>query len=77
MKRRKTSKESAHAEEPSHTVDDSRVHQNQEFDTSNNDEQLDDEAALKFDWFKKPERPLTLDPDWNKSKHIDFRSPQT
>ncbi|GJW14191.1 hypothetical protein Tco_0018324 [Tanacetum coccineum] len=43
----KSSCEYAHAEEPSHTVDVSGVQQNQEFDTSNNDEQPDDEAAFK------------------------------
>nr|GEU84132.1 AT hook motif-containing protein, putative, expressed [Tanacetum cinerariifolium] len=36
---------SSQAEEPSHTVDDSKVRQNQEFDTRNNDEQPADEAA--------------------------------
>ncbi|GJZ90944.1 hypothetical protein Tco_0662871 [Tanacetum coccineum] len=76
-KRRKSSKDSAHAEEPSHTVGDSGVQQNQEFNTGNNDEQPDVEAASKVDWFKKPERPLTLDPDWNKRQHVDFRPPQT
>ncbi|GKC63878.1 hypothetical protein Tco_1096476, partial [Tanacetum coccineum] len=58
MKRRKSSKEdelqkypskSAHAEEPSHTVDDFGVQKNQEFDTGNNDEQPEDEAAPKND----------------------------
>ncbi|GKF57921.1 hypothetical protein Tco_0171458 [Tanacetum coccineum] len=53
-------------EEPSHTVDDSGVQKNQEFDTGNNDEQPDNEAASKNDWFKKPKRPPTPDPDWNK-----------
>ncbi|GJV23807.1 hypothetical protein Tco_1376502 [Tanacetum coccineum] len=57
---------SAHVEEPSHTVDESRVQKNQEFDTGNNDEKPKDGAAPKNDWFKKPKRPLTLDPDWNK-----------
>ncbi|GKE34676.1 hypothetical protein Tco_1453998, partial [Tanacetum coccineum] len=42
-----------------------------------NDEQPEDEAAPKNDRFKKPERPLTHDPDWNKSQHVDFRPPQT
>nr|GEV68458.1 hypothetical protein [Tanacetum cinerariifolium] len=37
-----------------------------EFDTVNNDEQPDKEAASKVDWFKKPEQPPTHDPDWNK-----------
>ncbi|GJX89137.1 hypothetical protein Tco_0341151, partial [Tanacetum coccineum] len=62
----KSSGKSAHAEEPSHTVDDSRVQKNQEFDMGNNDEQPDDKAAPKNDWFKKLERPSTPDPDWNK-----------
>ncbi|GJX49462.1 hypothetical protein Tco_0276307 [Tanacetum coccineum] len=35
------------------------------------------EAASKFDWFKKPKRPPTPDPDWNAKKSIDFRIPQT
>ncbi|GKC21083.1 hypothetical protein Tco_1023233 [Tanacetum coccineum] len=73
----KSSGKSAHAEEPSHTVDDSGVRQNQEFNTGNNDEQLDDEPAPKGDWFKKPERPLTPDPNWNKRQHDDFRPPHT
>ncbi|GJY81097.1 retrovirus-related pol polyprotein from transposon TNT 1-94 [Tanacetum coccineum] len=73
----KSSGKSTHVKEPSHTVDDSGVQRNQEFDTGNNDEQPDDEAASKNDGFKKPERPLTLDPDWNKRQHVDFRPPQT
>ncbi|GKE71483.1 hypothetical protein Tco_1529555, partial [Tanacetum coccineum] len=36
-----------------------------------------DEAAPKNDWFKKPKRPLTPDPDWNKRQHVDFRPPET
>ncbi|GJV20187.1 hypothetical protein Tco_1369207 [Tanacetum coccineum] len=62
----KSSGKSAHAEEPSHIFDDSRVRHNQEFVMSNNDEQPDDEVAPKGDWYKKPERPPTLDPDWDK-----------
>ncbi|GKE05163.1 hypothetical protein Tco_1397181 [Tanacetum coccineum] len=68
---------SANVEEPSHTVGDSGVQQNQEFDTGNNDEQPDNKAASKVDWFKKPERPPTPDPDWNKRQHVDFKPPQT
>nr|GFA83758.1 hypothetical protein [Tanacetum cinerariifolium] len=64
-------------EEPSYTVDDSRVKLNQEFDTSNNDEQPADKEVSKADWFNKPERPLTPNPDWNKRQHVDFRPPQT
>ncbi|GJV15181.1 hypothetical protein Tco_1360504 [Tanacetum coccineum] len=58
-------------EEPSHTVDDSREQQNQEFDTGNNDEQPANKEVSKADWFKKLERPPTLDPDWNKRQHVD------
>ncbi|GJZ44415.1 hypothetical protein Tco_0591670 [Tanacetum coccineum] len=72
----KSSGKSAYAEEPSHTVDDSKVKQNQEFNTGNNDEQPDDEAAPEFDWYKKTEQPSTPDPDWNKRQHVDFRLPQ-
>nr|GEU77072.1 hypothetical protein [Tanacetum cinerariifolium] len=62
----KSSGKPAHVEDPSHIVGDSRVQQNQEFDMGNNDEKLDDEAASKVDWFKKPEKPPTPNPDWNK-----------
>ncbi|GKB87376.1 hypothetical protein Tco_0959648 [Tanacetum coccineum] len=72
----KSSGKSAHAE-PSHTVDDSGVQKNQEFDTGNNDEQPDDEAVSKNDWFKKLERPPTPDPDWNKRQQVNFRLAQT
>ncbi|GKC16491.1 hypothetical protein Tco_1013273, partial [Tanacetum coccineum] len=33
--------------------------------------------GTKDDWFKKPERPSTPDSDWNATKTIDFRPPQT
>ncbi|GKE35314.1 hypothetical protein Tco_1454636 [Tanacetum coccineum] len=69
----KSSGKSAHAEEPSHTIDDSGVQQNQEFDTGYNNEQ----PASKSDWFKKLERPLTPYPDWDKRQHVDFQPPQT
>ncbi|GJV17773.1 hypothetical protein Tco_1363096 [Tanacetum coccineum] len=41
------------------------------------DDQPNVKATSKHDWFKKPERPLTLDSDWNVRKSIDFRPPQT
>ncbi|GJU52066.1 hypothetical protein Tco_1221621 [Tanacetum coccineum] len=47
---------STHAEEPSHTVDDSGVHQNQEFDIGHTNDQPDIEAAPKHDYFKKPDQ---------------------
>ncbi|GJY12058.1 hypothetical protein Tco_0381367 [Tanacetum coccineum] len=43
----------------------------------NNDEQPNDEAISKSEWYKKPEQPLTPDPDWNKRQHVDFRPSQT
>ncbi|GKG50421.1 hypothetical protein Tco_0521521, partial [Tanacetum coccineum] len=59
----KPSGKSAYADEPSHTVDDSGEQQNQEFDTGYNDEQSANKEASMSDWFKKPERPPTPDPD--------------
>ncbi|GJS52236.1 hypothetical protein Tco_0625598 [Tanacetum coccineum] len=50
---------------------------NIKFDTGHTEEQPDDEAATKVDWFKKPKRPPTPDRDWNKRKQINFRPPQT
>ncbi|GJW73330.1 hypothetical protein Tco_0132700, partial [Tanacetum coccineum] len=47
----------AHAEEPSHTVEDSGMQQDQEFITGDNDEQFADKEVTKANWFKKPERP--------------------
>ncbi|GKF55781.1 hypothetical protein Tco_0166121, partial [Tanacetum coccineum] len=35
------------------------------FVMGDNNEQPVDKEVTKADWFKKPERPLTLDPDWN------------
>ncbi|GKA72012.1 hypothetical protein Tco_0778228 [Tanacetum coccineum] len=35
------------------------------------------EVALKDDWFRKPKRPPTPDSDWNTTKIIDFKPPQT
>ncbi|GJT88876.1 hypothetical protein Tco_1070593 [Tanacetum coccineum] len=43
----------------------------------NNDEQPDDEAASKVNWFKKPVQPPTPDPDWNKRQHVDLRPSET
>nr|GEV13475.1 hypothetical protein [Tanacetum cinerariifolium] len=76
IKRRKTSKDAESSRNPK-SKESKSPSSYKEFDAGNNDEQSDDEAASKFVWFKKPERPLTLDPDWNKSKSVDFRPPQT
>ncbi|GJS16710.1 hypothetical protein Tco_0411182 [Tanacetum coccineum] len=50
---------------------------NQGEDMGNTDDQPNVEAASKDDWFKKLERPPTPDSDWNTTKTIDFRPPQT
>ncbi|GJS22289.1 hypothetical protein Tco_0450921 [Tanacetum coccineum] len=81
-KRRKSSKEAksskdSMSKEKNHTIDDSGVQHDQEFNTGNNDEQPADKEVTKDDWFKKPERPSTPDSDWNKRQHVDSRPPQT
>nr|GEV25256.1 retrovirus-related Pol polyprotein from transposon TNT 1-94 [Tanacetum cinerariifolium] len=63
--------------EPSHTVEDSSKQQDQEFIMGDNDEQPADKEVTKSDWFKKPERPSTLDLDWTKRRQIHFRPPQS
>nr|GEY06911.1 hypothetical protein [Tanacetum cinerariifolium] len=63
---------SSHVEEPSRTSEDLCMQQDQKFVTRDNDEQPTDMEVTKPDWFKKPERPLTLDPDWSKRQHVDF-----
>ncbi|GJW35283.1 hypothetical protein Tco_0058203 [Tanacetum coccineum] len=40
------------------------------------DDQLDNEAAPKHDWFQTHDKPPTPDRAWNKSKSIDSRPPQ-
>ncbi|GKF89578.1 hypothetical protein Tco_0263541 [Tanacetum coccineum] len=62
----KSSGKYAHAEEPSHTVEDLGMKQDQEFITRDNDEQPGDKEVTKAYWFKKPERPPTPDSDWSK-----------
>ncbi|GJU83008.1 hypothetical protein Tco_1285373 [Tanacetum coccineum] len=68
---------SAQAEEPVFETADMEMPLNQGEDMGNTDDQPNVEAASKDDWFKKPERPPTPDLDWNTTKTIDFRPPQT
>ncbi|GKA82984.1 hypothetical protein Tco_0789732 [Tanacetum coccineum] len=70
----KSSGKSAHAEEPSHTVDDFGVHKNQVFDTGNNDEQPDDEAASKNDCVTAPAKKPPTSFDELMDTPIDFSS---
>ncbi|GJS54101.1 hypothetical protein Tco_0627463 [Tanacetum coccineum] len=67
----------AHAEEPSHTIKDLGMQQDQEFVMRDNDEQPADKEVTKADWFKKPEGPPTPNPDWSKRQQVEFRPPQT
>ncbi|GJZ72133.1 putative ribonuclease H-like domain-containing protein [Tanacetum coccineum] len=73
----KSSSKSAQAEESVFEVADTEVPQNQGSDLGHTNDQPNVEAALKHDWFKKPERPPTLDHDWNARIYVDFRPPQT
>ncbi|GKD12941.1 hypothetical protein Tco_1197348, partial [Tanacetum coccineum] len=59
----KLSGKSAHTKEPNINVDDLGTQQDQEFVMGNTDVQPDDEAANKDNWFEKPNRPPTPDPD--------------
>ncbi|GJR05526.1 hypothetical protein Tco_0528510 [Tanacetum coccineum] len=68
---------SAEAEETVFEAGDTQGPQNQGQDIGNTDDQPNVKAAPKHDWFKKPERPLTLNSDWNVRKIVDFRPPQT
>ncbi|GJS98407.1 hypothetical protein Tco_0819577 [Tanacetum coccineum] len=68
---------SAQAEEPVFETAYTKMLQNQRDDIGNTEDQPNVEAASKHDWFKKPKRPPTPDPDWNTRKQIDFRPPHT
>ncbi|GJW35033.1 hypothetical protein Tco_0057953 [Tanacetum coccineum] len=65
----KSSGKFAQAEESMFEAADTEMPQNEGSDLGNTNDQPNVEAALKHDWFKKPERPSTLDPDWNARKY--------
>ncbi|GKA34087.1 hypothetical protein Tco_0720516, partial [Tanacetum coccineum] len=73
----KSSSKSAQAEEPLREIVDTEMPLNQREDLGNIDDQPNFEEASKEVWFKKPERLPTPDSDWNTTKSIDFRPPQT
>ncbi|GKA56019.1 hypothetical protein Tco_0755091 [Tanacetum coccineum] len=73
----KSSGKSAQAEESVFESADTKMPQNQGSDLGNTNVQPNVKEASKHDWFKKHERPPTLDSDWNANKTIDFRPPQT
>ncbi|GJT97582.1 hypothetical protein Tco_1093100 [Tanacetum coccineum] len=82
-KRRKSSKDAESSR-------DSRSKDKKSSSTSKDDSQSQHESSGKFahaeepnhtevtkaDWFKKPKRPPTPDPDWNKRQQVEFRPPQ-
>ncbi|GKD80528.1 hypothetical protein Tco_1347367, partial [Tanacetum coccineum] len=63
LKKRKTSKDSAQAEEPVFETADTEMPQDQGDDLGNTEDQPNVKEASKHDWFKNPKRPLTPDPD--------------
>ncbi|GJW62723.1 hypothetical protein Tco_0112058 [Tanacetum coccineum] len=67
---------SAQAEEPVFETADTKMPQDQGDDMGNTKDQPNVEETPRNDWFKKPERPPTLDPDWNATKSVDSRAPQ-
>ncbi|GJU26930.1 hypothetical protein Tco_1165551 [Tanacetum coccineum] len=73
----KSSRKSAQAEELVFEAADTEMPLKQGDDVGNTDDQPNVEATPKVDWFKKPKRPPTLYSDWNTTKTVDFRPPQT
>ncbi|GJT16794.1 hypothetical protein Tco_0875500 [Tanacetum coccineum] len=68
---------STQAEKPVFETTDTEIPLNQGEELGNTNDQPNIEAASKDNWFKKPERPSTPDSDWNTTKSIGFRPPQT
>nr|GEV81842.1 hypothetical protein [Tanacetum cinerariifolium] len=71
--RNKSFGKSTQAEEPVFEAVDTMMHQDQGNESGHIDDQPNNEAAPKHDFFQKPDKPQTLDLAWNKSKSVDFR----
>nr|GEU31202.1 uncharacterized mitochondrial protein AtMg00810-like [Tanacetum cinerariifolium] len=69
----KSSSRSTQAEEPEFKAANTEMQQDLGNESGHIDDQPDNEAAPKHDWFQKHDKPLTLDRAWNKLKSIDFR----
>nr|GEV68236.1 hypothetical protein [Tanacetum cinerariifolium] len=69
----KSSSKSMQTEELMFETAGTEMPQDQKGDTK---DQPNVKATPMDDWFKKPQRPPTPDPDWNASKSIDFRPTQ-
>nr|GEV43937.1 hypothetical protein [Tanacetum cinerariifolium] len=54
---------------------DTEMQQDQGNKSGHIDDQLINKADPKHDWFQKPNKPLTPDRAWNKSKSVDYRPP--
>ncbi|GJW99726.1 hypothetical protein Tco_0183640 [Tanacetum coccineum] len=67
----KSNGKSVQAEETVFEATDTDMPLNQGDDTGNTNEQPNVEAVTKDDWFKKPPRPPTPDPEWNTRKSVD------
>nr|GFA38829.1 hypothetical protein [Tanacetum cinerariifolium] len=68
---------STQVEEPVFEAEDIEMQQDQGSEFGYTVDKPDGEAALKSDWFKKQNKPPTLDRAWNTTKSINFRLPQT
>nr|GEW53541.1 hypothetical protein [Tanacetum cinerariifolium] len=60
---------STQAEEPEFEAD-TKIHQDQGNKSGHIDDQPDNEAAPKHDWFQKHDKPLTPNSGWKKSKSL-------
>ncbi|GJU43997.1 hypothetical protein Tco_1201263 [Tanacetum coccineum] len=76
LKRRKTSKDTEPSKKTKLTETSKGTFKSQP-KSSGKSAQTEETVTTKHDWFKKLERPLTPDSDWNVRKMIDFRPPQT
>nr|GFB13363.1 hypothetical protein [Tanacetum cinerariifolium] len=72
----KSLSKSTQAEEPKFNTTDIEMQHDQGNESGHIDDQLDNEAAPKHDWFQKLSKPQTPNHAWNKSKSVDFRLPQ-
>ncbi|GKE20441.1 hypothetical protein Tco_1431953 [Tanacetum coccineum] len=67
----KSTGKSVQAEETVIETADTDMNLNQGDNIGNTDEQPNVKDASKYDWFKKPLRPPTPNPEWNKGKSVD------
>ncbi|GKD11389.1 hypothetical protein Tco_1191074 [Tanacetum coccineum] len=72
----KSSGKSTQAKEPEFEAADIEMQQDHGNESGHIDDQPDNEAAPKHDWFQKPDKPPTPSRAWNKLKSVDFRPPQ-